>query len=58
MATEAIPDARHREAIVALHRAISELEAGDTHAGERAAWDAIAWIRECPSPRQVQATGS
>jgi hypothetical protein len=54
MATEAILEARH-EAIKALHRAISELEAGDAHEAERAAHTAIAWIREFPTLPKVKA---
>lgn len=50
MATEAIPDARH-EAIVALHRALLEAEAGDSHAAENAAHAAIAWLRDMPCRR-------
>ena len=53
MAVE-LPDPRH-EAIVALYRAISEAEAGDRHAAETAAHTALAWLREMPSPRAVQA---
>ena len=52
MATEVIePDPRH-EAIVSLHRAIVELEAGDAHTAETAVHTALAWIRECPSRRE------
>jgi DNA-binding FadR family transcriptional regulator len=53
MATEAIPDARH-EAMVALHRAILEAEAGDRHEAETAIHTALAWVREMPSSRPIK----
>lgn len=47
---QTIPDAR-REAIIALHRALVEVEAGDSHAALNAAHAAIAWLRDMPCRR-------
>lgn len=46
MAPEYTPDDARRAAIEDLYRAITDLECGDTHASERHALAAVAWIRD------------
>jgi hypothetical protein len=48
MDTEPFPETANAryEAIVALHRAISELECGDSHSARNHCLAALAWIRD------------
>ncbi len=46
MSPEYTPMDARRAAIEDLYRAITDLECGDTHASERHALAAVAWIRD------------